>query len=56
VAGALGAALLGELLDRRWLRRRNDGRALTLTPAGASGLASTFGVTLATIGTNSTHR
>jgi DNA-binding transcriptional ArsR family regulator len=56
VAGALGAALFVELLDRRWLRRRPDGRALTLTPAGASGLASTFGVTLATIGTNSTHR
>jgi DNA-binding transcriptional ArsR family regulator len=56
VAGALGAALLGELLERRWLRRRTDGRALTVTPAGASGLASTFGVTLATIGTNSKHR
>jgi DNA-binding transcriptional ArsR family regulator len=56
LAGALGAALFVKLLDRRWLRRRTDGRALTLTPAGASGLASTFGVTLATIGTNSTHR
>jgi DNA-binding transcriptional ArsR family regulator len=56
VAGALGAALLGELLERRWLRRRTDGRALTVTPAGASGLASSFGVTLATIGTNSKHR
>jgi DNA-binding transcriptional ArsR family regulator len=56
VAGALGAALLGELLDRRWLRRRPDGRALTVTPAGATGLASTFGVPLATIGTNSHQR
>jgi DNA-binding transcriptional ArsR family regulator len=56
VAGALGAALLGELLERRWLRRRTDGRALTLTPAGTSGLASTFGMSLATIATNSTHR
>jgi DNA-binding transcriptional ArsR family regulator len=56
VAGALGAALLRELLARRWLRRRTDGRALTLTPAGVAGLASTFGVTLATIGTSSTQR
>ena len=56
VAGALGAALLGELLERRWLRRRSDGRALTLTPDGASGLAATFGVSLATIGTSSIDR
>ena len=56
VAGALGAALLEQLLDRRWLRRRNDGRALLVTPEGASGLASTFGVALATIGTNSPSR
>ncbi len=44
VAGALGAALLDELLRRRWLRRRPDGRALTLTPAGGAGLAAAFGV------------
>ena len=44
VAGALGAALLDELLRRGWLRRRPDGRALTVTPAGAEGLAATFGV------------
>jgi DNA-binding transcriptional ArsR family regulator len=56
VAGALGAALLSELLDRRWLRRRSDGRALSVTPAGEAGLASTFGVVLATIATNSTSR
>jgi DNA-binding transcriptional ArsR family regulator len=56
VAGALGAALLDELLRRRWLRRRPDGRALTLTPAGADGFASSFGVSLATIGTSSLSR
>src|SRR5215218_315610 len=56
VAGALGAALLEELLERRWLRRRTDGRALTLTAAGTSGLASAFGMSLATIGTNSFRR
>lgn len=53
VAGALGAALFDELLRRCWLRRRPDGRALTLTPAGAAGLASDFGIELATIATNS---
>ena len=47
VAGALGAALLDELLRRRWLRRRTDGRALTLTAAGGDGLATVFGVELA---------
>jgi hypothetical protein len=56
VAGALGAALLDELLRRRWLRRRPDGRALTLTPAGAAGFAAELGVPLATIGTSSTSR
>src|SRR5215207_3537859 len=56
VAGALGAALLRELLERRWLRRRAEGRVLTLTPDGATGLESTFGMSLATIGTSSIHR
>ena len=55
VAGALGAALLDELLRRRWLRRRTDGRALTLTAAGGDGLAAAFGVELATIGTKSDY-
>lgn len=55
VGGALGAALLGELLRRRWLRRRPDGRALTVTAAGRAGFEATFGVPLATIGTNSNH-
>jgi hypothetical protein len=53
--GAL-AALLDELLRRRWLRRHRDGRALTITSAGRAGLAVSFGVSLATIGTNSNHR
>jgi DNA-binding transcriptional ArsR family regulator len=56
VAGGVGAALLDELLRRRWLRRRPGGRVLSVTPAGAEGLASAFGVSLATIGTNSTRR
>jgi len=56
VGGALGAALLEELLRRRWLRRRTDGRALAVTHAGTAGFVSAFGVSLATIGTNSTSR
>ena len=32
VGGALGAALLDEVLRRRWLRRRPEGRALTADP------------------------
>jgi hypothetical protein len=44
------------VLRRRWLRRRPDGRALTVTPAGADGFASEFGIALDTIGTNSTSR
>ena len=39
VAGALGAALLSSMLERGWLRRRPDGRALNVTAAGrANGL------------------
>jgi DNA-binding transcriptional ArsR family regulator len=56
VGGALGAALLDELLRRRWLRRRPDGRALAVTPSGRAGFEAAFGAPLATIGTNSQHR
>jgi DNA-binding transcriptional ArsR family regulator len=56
IAGALGAALLDELLRRRWLRRRSDGRALNVTAAGRDGLDASFGMSIATIGTNSQHR
>lgn len=34
VAGALGAALLDVALERGWVRRRDDGRALNVTAAG----------------------
>lgn len=32
LAGALGAAILAAMLDRGWVKRRPDGRALNLTP------------------------
>ena len=56
VGGALGAALLSELLGRRWLRRRPEGRALAVTAAGRAGFEATFGVSLGTIRTNSNSR
>ena len=33
LAGSLGAALLTAMLDKGWLKRRPDGRALNVTPA-----------------------
>ena len=39
LAGTLAAALLEHGIERRWLRRVGDTRALTLTPAGAGALA-----------------
>jgi DNA-binding transcriptional ArsR family regulator len=53
VGGALGAALLEELLRRRWLRRVDAGgggtagRVLRVTPAGREGLRDALGVALA---------
>jgi DNA-binding transcriptional ArsR family regulator len=45
VGGALGAALLAELLRRRWLTRPDaKGRVLRVTPSGRIALAETFGV------------
>jgi DNA-binding transcriptional ArsR family regulator len=38
VAGALGAALLDVMLSRGWVKRRPDGRALNVMPAGAAAL------------------
>ena len=46
VAGHVGAEICRRCLELGWLQRRRDTRALRLTPAGAAGLADTFGVTL----------
>jgi DNA-binding transcriptional ArsR family regulator len=40
VGGALGAALLTAMLERRWLARRPDSRGLTVTRAGERGLSA----------------
>jgi hypothetical protein len=44
VAGALGSALCGLLLDSQWILRRRGSRAVTLTESGASVLRRFLGV------------
>jgi len=46
VAGHVGAEICRRCLELGWIQRRRDSRALRLTPAGAIGLAETFGVTI----------
>jgi DNA-binding transcriptional ArsR family regulator len=46
LAGALGAALAARLLELRWIRRAERGRAVHLTPAGAAGLQARLGISL----------
>lgn len=46
VGGALGAALLGVALKRRWVLRELDSRALEITPRGQSELRNRFGISL----------
>ena len=45
VAGVLGAALCTRCFDLGWVRRRDGGRALMVTPEGWRGFAEAFGVT-----------
>lgn len=42
IAGQLGAALLESALDRRWLVRAPESRALRITRSGEVGFATTF--------------
>ncbi len=44
LAGALGAALTGQLLERGWFTRVRASRALRITSRGRSGLAEQFGI------------
>ncbi len=46
LAGALGQALLGRVLELEWFERRRGTRALKLTGAGRRGLQREFGVRL----------
>ncbi|MGI9595688.1 MAG: ArsR/SmtB family transcription factor [Acidimicrobiales bacterium] len=44
LGGALGAALLEQMLDRKWLRPGRDSRILKLTADGHQGLRQHFGI------------
>jgi DNA-binding transcriptional ArsR family regulator len=44
LAGVVGAALLHHALDRDWVRRVKDNRALTVTPRGQQEFTETFGI------------
>jgi len=44
LGGALGSALLAQLMERRWLLRGPTSRALQLTPQGRQGLKEAFGL------------
>jgi DNA-binding transcriptional ArsR family regulator len=46
IAGHVGAEICRCCLERGWLTRMRDTRALQLTPEGRRGLADTFGVAL----------
>jgi DNA-binding transcriptional ArsR family regulator len=46
LAGAVGAALATRLMDLRWIARKRDGRALTITPIGWGKIEHTFGCSL----------
>ncbi|HMK80244.1 MAG TPA: transcriptional regulator, partial [Xanthobacteraceae bacterium] len=46
IAGAVGAALARRLIELRWIARKRDGRALTITPIGWSKISETFGCSL----------
>lgn len=43
LAGALGAAIAERFVDRGWIRRDRDSRAVALTEAGRTALARIFG-------------
>ena len=45
LAGRLGAALLTCSLERGWIVRIPDSRAVTITDAGSEGFATVFGIT-----------
>jgi DNA-binding transcriptional ArsR family regulator len=46
LGGALGAALLRQLLERRWLLKAPASRAVQLSPQGREGLQQAFGIRL----------
>ena len=49
LAGHVGACLLRLCLDRGWITRQRDSRAVTITPAGAAQMRAILGVALAEV-------
>lgn len=45
LAGSLPAALMDHLLDKKWIKRRQDKRQLAVTEIGRTGLADVFEIT-----------
>jgi DNA-binding transcriptional ArsR family regulator len=46
LAGAVGGALAKRLMENRWIARKRNSRALTITPIGWTGIERTFGCSL----------
>lgn len=46
LAGSIGAALATRLMELRWIARKRDTRALTITPIGWSNIERTFSCSL----------
>ena len=46
LAGAVGAALMHQTLELKWVKRQDDTRALTITRAGKEGFRKAFGIEL----------
>lgn len=46
LAGSVGAALASRLMELRWIARKRDTRALTITPIGWANIERTFGCSL----------
>ncbi|MCZ8517183.1 winged helix-turn-helix domain-containing protein [Paenibacillus filicis] len=44
LAGALGKAMTDQLFARGWLKRRDNGRGVDVTPEGLTGLSAAFGI------------
>lgn len=53
IGGALGAALLTQFLDMKWLVRKDTTRALRLTHAGERGFEQAFGIKCAALNAKS---
>src|SRR5215469_16827778 len=46
LAGAVGAALAARCFDLGWVKRMREGRALTITPVGRTGLRDVFDLSI----------